>query len=590
MPIPAQNRRALRTWVLAVMLMAGPVEASHYEEIAALLSGDAVQTQVEGERMWFTPWLRELFADEAIQPHWRSAQLAALRVAIARSRDDGLDPKDFLAARLDDTSGLPDGAKELLATEALARLAFSLRLGKTDPAALDRNWNYSRNFADVDPVVWLRDTVRMESLDEALDAVRPSTPAYRLLVQALQVYRKRQEHGSWPLLPEGAALKPGMIDARIQLLRARLADSGDLAPDDAAAPTNDVYDEALLAAVRSFQERHGLAIDGAVGHKTLAALNVPIAQRIDQLRINLDRLRWVAADFEREFVAVNIAAYSATYTVDGEIRWRGRAIVGRPSRPTPIFRDQLSYIRLNPSWTVPPTILRQDVLPGVRRDPAYLREHRLRLIAADGSIVDPASVDWRHAKASNFPYTLRQDPGAENALGRVALMFPNRHTVYLHDTPTRELFATPERMLSSGCVRIENPVALAEMLVDDPVQWNREMLDTAIATDKTLRIDLPRKIPIMLLYFTAFPGEDGRIHFRQDLYGRDQAVLDALNAPFHRKPSEVVELSLPKQPDVRDSAGADKIGQRTSAPPDLSRAVGGRTGVRDSQNVTCHPV
>ncbi len=574
-----------------MVLMAACAEAAGHEEIEALLAGEAVQTQVEGERLWFTPWLRELYADTATMPRWRSAQLAELRVLIDRSRDEGLDPDDFLATPLADTSSLPDGARQLLATEALARLLFSLRLGKIDPRSLDPNWNYPHRLDDVDPVTWLRSTIGSESIEEALAGLRPTTSSYRALARALRSYRQQAERGEWPLLPDGATLKPGMTDARIPMLRARLADSGDLGADVAIATdaVNDVYDDILAVAVRGFQERHGLAVDGAVGRMTLAALNVPIAIRIDQLLVNLERLRWVAFDFEREFVAVNIAAYAAKYVVDGKILWRGRAIVGRASRPTPIFRDTLSYVRLNPSWTVPPTILRRDVLPAMKRDPGYLQAHKLRLIAADGSTVDPASIDWRRVKASNFPFMLRQDPGAENALGRIAFMFPNRHSVYLHDTPTRELFAKPERMLSSGCVRIENPVAMAELLIDDPVRWNREMLDTAIATDTTLRIDLPRKIPIMLLYFTAFPDVKGRIHFRQDLYGRDQAILDALNAPFHRQASEILKLSPPKPLGVPDSADVSMNSQRTSAPPEPSDAVDGENGVPDGRNVACRP-
>ena len=590
MPFPPKSRSVRHLWLLVILQMAGQLGAARYEETAALLVGEGNQPEIAGERLWFAPWLRELFVEEANAPHWRFSQFAALRAEIERSREDGLNPDDYQVARLTGTSSLSDGAQELLATEALARLVFSLRLGKTDPVALDPNWNYSRNLADLDPVAWLRTTISSNSIDEALAAVRPSSPSYHALVQALHDHRKRAQEGAWRSLPEGDTLKPGMTDARIPLLRARLVDSGDLDANVAAAGASDVYDETLVGVVRYFQYRHGLATDGAVGPKTLAALNVSIADRIDQLRVNLERLRWLGSERAREFVAVNVAAYSAVYVVDGETRWHGRAIVGRPSRPTPAFKDELSYLRLNPSWTVPPTILRQDVLPGVRRDPDYLRKHHLRLIAGDGSSVDPASVDWHRVRASSFPYTLRQDPGAENALGRVAIMFPNRYSVYMHDTPTRELFAKPERMLSSGCVRIENPVALAEMLIDNPAEWNRDALDAAIATDKTVRINLPRKIPIMLLYLTAFPDEYGRIHFRQDLYDRDQPVLDALNAPFGPHLADGIVLPSAKKSGASDSARAQEIEAQTPVLPVEYRATRTRPGDPDVQEIACHPV
>lgn len=294
----------------------------------------------------------------------------------------------------------------------------------------------------------------------------------------------------------------------------------------------DHYDAALLAAVEAFQRRHGLAVDGLVGPATREALNVPLATRIEQLRINLERIRWVFRDLADEFVAVNIAAYQASYFADREMQWHARAIVGRPYRQTPVFKDQLTYIELNPTWTVPPTILRHDILPKLRRDPGYLHEQGFRVIDPNSGPVDPANIDWPNMTAGRFPYLLRQDPGPKNALGRIKFMFPNAHAVYLHDTPARTLFSQPERDFSSGCIRIEQPLMLATLLLRDNERWSRAALQTAIDSGLTRRIDLPRKVPILLVYLTAFADQNGTIHFRRDIYGRDPAIAAALDGPL----------------------------------------------------------
>jgi len=334
-----------------------------------------------------------------------------------------------------------------------------------------------------------------------------------------------------------------MIDPRVPLLRARLTASGDFA--QAVAPQeNSIYDAPLIAAVEAFQQRHGLTVDGAVGRGTLAALNVPLATRIDQIRINLERIRWVFRDLGEEYVAVNIAGFQAAYFRQGELRWRGRAIVGRPYRQTPIFRDEMSYLELNPTWTVPPTILREDILPKLRQNPGYLREKKLRVVDPNGGAVSAAGIDWRQVSANGFRWFLRQEPGPDNALGRIKFMFPNAHAVYLHDTPSRELFAQAERSFSSGCIRIERPLDLAVELLGDPQRWTLATLEAALATQRTQRVNLPRRIPVMLLYLTVFPDENGSLQFYRDIYDRDPAVLKALDGALTWTPPSDFEGSF----------------------------------------------
>jgi murein L,D-transpeptidase YcbB/YkuD len=318
------------------------------------------------------------------------------------------------------------------------------------------------------------------------------------------------------------------IDDRVPLLRARLALEGDYTGP--AEDTSRVYDAALEAAVRSFQHRHGLNEDGLVERATLAALAVPIENRIDQLRVNLERARWVAHELPTEFVAVNIAG-ARVYLLRGDsIAFETRAVVGADATRTPVFAADMRYVVLNPTWTVPRSIV-GEILDLIRSDPEYLRREGLRLFDPSGEEVDAVAVDLTRYAAVDFPYVFRQDPGPANALGRIKLMLPNPHHVYLHDTPSRALFMREERLFSHGCIRIQDPLGLTELVLGDLETWNRETLETAIATGETRTIPLARPVPVFVLYWTAGVDVRGTPHFYADVYGRDAGVLAALDAP-----------------------------------------------------------
>jgi len=234
---------------------------------------------------------------------------------------------------------------------------------------------------------------------------------------------------------------------------------------------------------------------------------------------------------EGRLVLVDVAGFHLHY-FDPAGDWSTRVVVGRPFRRTPIFRATIRYLVLNPTWTVPPTILAQDILPAVRRDPGYLAKKSLRVLDARGREVDARRIDWARTSAKGFPYQLRQDPGPENALGRIKFVFPNPYSVYMHDTPSRTLFAKAERAASSGCIRVEQPLDLAVMLLADPEQWSREALERAIATGKTQTVNLREPVPVILMYWTIDADPDGTVYFKRDLYGRDPRVLRALDGDF----------------------------------------------------------
>jgi len=276
----------------------------------------------------------------------------------------------------------------------------------------------------------------------------------------------------------------------------------------------------------------GLEGDGVIGAGTIAEFNVPIAERITQLRVNLDRGRVLLQDLPDEFVVVNIAGFTVYFVRGQQVVWQARAQVGKPYRRTPIFRSEISYLVLNPTWTVPPGIIEKDILPAAQHDPASITRKGLRVLDARGQELDPATIDWSRYRSGHIPYTLRQDPGPSNALGRVKLMFPNPYQVYLHDTPSQGLFERSDRAFSSGCVRVERALELAERVLNDPEQWNAASIASAIEQGQLRNVTLKKRIPVLLAYWTAWVDPQGRMNFRRDLYGQDAKWAQALEARF----------------------------------------------------------
>lgn len=490
-----------------------------------------------------------LYEARGFEPLWTDAgRVASLRRAIDASVTHGLDPRDYHATALGATPARGDGdalaRRELLLTDALVRLAYHLHFGKADPRSLQPSWNFTRTLGGADPAAALARLATAPDPAAALELLAPSLPAYADLRRVLAALRETERRGGWMPVPAGPKLEAGMTersdDPRLAALRQRMAESGDLAAADAAAPEPSnvapaqSFDAALAEAVQRFQARHGLEIDGVVGRATLAAMNLPAAARIDQVRANLERLRWVARDLVGDHLLVDIAGFEARPWLDGREAWRSRVVVGRPYRRTPEFRSTMEYLVLNPEWGVPPTVLRNDVLPRVLRDRGYLERQRMRLIDRTGRVVDPHSVDWDavRQRPSAFPYRVVQASGPENALGRMRFMAPNEHLVFLHDTPARELFERPVRAFSSGCIRVERPLELAVLLLDDAERWSAQQLAETIDAGRTHTLPLRRRVPLLLLYHTARAGDDGLPAFRPDLYGRDAPIVRALAAPF----------------------------------------------------------
>lgn len=479
--------------------------------------------------------LDAFYAARAYRPAWNeSGRVQALLQSIRDSALHGLNPADYQLEALEALVAGPRDvdrlvAVELVATDAAIRLAGHLGFGKVDPQKFHPSWNFSHRLNDLQRLELLRSLLAARDFRAAIEGLAPQSDYYRGLQAYLAQYRELAALGGWPVVPAGETLRPGAVSPRVSLLRARLAVTGDL-PAVSLPREDDFFDEELEAAVRRFQARHELEVDGLVGRHTLAALNVPVEARVDQLRVNLERVRWVFRDMGRRFLLVNIARFRVLLLEDRVVQWSTRAIVGGPYRQTPVFRADMTYLELNPTWTVPPTIFREDLLPEIRRDGGVLQRRNMEVLDYSGRRIDPAAIDWQHVDARRFSYLVRQAPGPYNPLGRIKFLFPNPHQVYIHDTPGRELFRRADRSFSSGCIRIERPLELARLLLEgDPSELER--MDAALRSGKTTPISLPRPIPVLILYGTAVPEDDG-IHFTGDVYDRDPQVLRALDAPF----------------------------------------------------------
>lgn len=499
---------------------------------------------IDGEKIAAIHVIPELYKKRNFTPAWEDIDKRnELINIISNIREQGLSPKDYFLQNLQKYHGrhneLTTGEQaefDILLTESLVRLGYHLRFGKVDPVSLNASWNLDRSMDNENPVTIIQAAINSDSMQAFIDRIIPRQPFYERYKKALADYRSIHERGGWPVIPDGATLKPGMNDPGIELIRKRLQIEGYLA--GSLSGPKGFFDVTLEKAVRQFQEIHGLEVDGIVGKQTLEAMNVPVTERIDQIRVNLERGRWVLKDVQGEFLLVNIAGFRAYLVRDNKPVWSTRVIVGRPYRKTPVFKSRMSYLILNPSWTVPPGILRKDILPKVKKDPSYLVEQRMVVLDRDGNQVNPWSLDWSDYTGRNFPYFIRQQPGHDNALGRIKFDFPNQHLVYLHDTPHKELFDKPERTFSSGCIRVEHPYDLAELLLNDSEKWTRQKIEEAIATNKTQTVYLPEPITIMLLYWTVVIGQDGTVHFKKDIYDRDKKLLEAMNRDF--------SFSLPK--------------------------------------------
>lgn len=368
---------------------------------------------------------------------------------------------------------------------------------------------------------------RAEVVADTTASISVFREQFRRLQGELQRHRALADAGGWPGLPDGPTIRPDAKDPRLTVLARRLAMSGDLSDDDTPVSTSQ-YNETLQEAVRRFQTRHSLEVDGLVGRATLQALNVPIEQRIDQIRVNLERARRLSDSLSDNLVLVNIAAFRAYVVRGGRIVWTAKVIVGEKEDKTPEFGSTLKRVVFNPTWTVPHSIAREEMLPQIKEDSDFFDKGKYQLLDSDGNRVDPSGVDWSAIRFGTFPFTLVQRPGPANQLGRIKFVFPNEYSICMHDTPAKALFTRAARAFSHGCIRVDEPLGLAEVLLGSE-GWTREQVDSEIESGKTRTVNLAEPLPVLVAYWTAEVDDLGVIHFYDDIYGRDATILKSLN-------------------------------------------------------------
>ena len=414
---------------------------------------------------------------------------------------------------------------DLLFTDTFLTYGSHLLAGRLPPRKVDPEWEIKPRSRDL--AVVLQEALASGTVIQSLQGLRPRDKGYAQLREALRQYREVAAAGGWPKVAAG--LGSGAQGPQVRNLRARLQASGDLAGGDATGQNGSaVFDKVVADAVRRFQKRHGLAETGTVNAATQAAMNVPVTERIRQVELNLERWRWMPDELGSRYILVNIPSFKMKVFEDDKRVIESKVVVGRQERQTPAFTANMAYLVLSPKWYVPRSIAVKDKLPQLKRSPNALARQNIRVFNSAGKEIKPGAVNWRAVSADNFNYQLRQDAGPRNALGGIKFMFPNPYNVYLHDTPSRELFSRNQRTFSSGCIRISNPVELAEYLLKSDPKWNRNRIKTASTSGQQQVVNLPQKVPVYLLYLTAWVDEDGLVNFRSDIYQRDKPMVRAL--------------------------------------------------------------
>ena len=540
--------RAARPLLALGLAFAAPVEARPLEGVIEPVPLEAVPADAPTgapDHPRVAEAIETFMLERGMAPFWLEPGMGRAEALIATLRDagsHGLVPARYkveaLALQVDALGEAPapdalnDAERALSA--AFVRFTSDLRAGAVDPAALGPKIKLRPRRPD--PLAVLREGARVSDPALLMPALSPPDAGYRRLRDELARLTALAARGGWGGALAQRSLKPGEVSADVEALRRRLMASGDLPPEPDASVALPgavaAYDDRLMGAVARFQDRHGLAADGLVGPKTLAALNQPLERRIAQVMLNLERRRWLDDVPTGRRIEVNQAAFRMTVFDEADTPLHeARVVIGKQKTryQTPEFQNRMSYLVLNPRWNVPRSISVREFLPAVKADASFFETNDMLLLRS-GQPVKPADIDWAAMTPEEFGehYRVVQKPGPQNALGNVKFMFPNGHNIYLHDTPSKHLFSTAVRTHSHGCVRVERPFALAWLLMRDQVEEPGAEIERILEGGEETEVPLERPIPIRLFYSTAWVAHDGVLHFREDVYGRDEALARAL--------------------------------------------------------------
>ncbi len=454
-----------------------------------------------------------------------SAKAKSLVNILLSAREEALDPADYNAKAL--SVLIDDGSREGLAkleiglTRSLAAYGQHLNAGRVRPAAVNREIVMYPKAIGVDAILFA--AIQSSDLPATLRTLAPNTPRYARMRKHLARLRHTASKGGWVSLPEGLLLKPGMTHDAVLKLAHRLGQSSDI---KGAVITGNDYNDTLVDAVKRFQARLGLEADGVIGPGTLKLLNTPVEQRIRDVELNMERRRWMQNEYGPYYIFVNLADQVLKVVKEEKTIHTALVQVGKPYHRTPVFTDKMEYLELNPYWNIPYSIATKEYLPKLRRSSSILARQNIEVLTG-GKVVSASSIPWSQYSRAKFPVRLRQKPGKKNALGRIKFMFPNKYNIYIHDTPSKTNFKRASRYFSHGCVRVRDPLALAELILKTE-GWSRAKIDKIIRSGKRTVKKLKEEIPVHVAYLTAWVNKDGSVHYRRDIYGRDKILAKAL--------------------------------------------------------------
>lgn len=464
-----------------------------------------------------------------------------LKFEIGESKYDGLNPEDYHVADIEvlfqaisDQKGKLKAKPfaeladlDLMLTDAFFQLARDLEIGKIDPSTLKAEWELGVNTPSTNYNELLNESIRKESIKEGLESLYPDFDIYK---KGREVIRDLDEKSKvdtlvWKTVNLDKSLKLGNSHPSIPGLRDRLIFWGFLKPYEVKDPL--VFDPEMEEGLKRYQKNNGMEPDGTIGNLTAESLNYSPSHLIDIASVNLERLRWLPDTLrDTELILVNVANYQLDYLNKLDTILTAKVIVGKEFNASPIFTAPMTYIAFSPYWNIPESITKDEIIPAVLKNPKYLEQKNMEVVTSSGEVVNPKSVKW---SADPFPYLIRQKPGGDNSLGLVKFMFPNEHSIYIHDTPARGLFELENRALSHGCIRIQDPEKFAQLLLQDDPSWTLEKINEAMNQEKEQIVDLKKNIPVVIFYMTFWADSNGAPHFRSDIYNRDQEVLKAMN-------------------------------------------------------------
>lgn len=471
-------------------------------------------------------------APSTAEIRWTAPRTEALLKVLRAAADHGLEPGWYGLAEIERAlaSNADRTATDKLLTASLLAYAADVSTGRVRANTVDKEINIEQRSVKPDEIA--RAAEAATDLGAWLAGLAPKGD-YPALQKALADWRSQRASAPYTPVPDIAeALKPGKTDARVPILRKRLAELGLAVP--AAVGPADTYDDALVAVVKAYQETKGLTVDGVIGSKTTRSLNTSIDEQIEQLIANLERRRWLPEDLGSRYVLVNAGDYSMAFVENGQRVFESLVIVGTPKDPTPEIQSVMRGFQTNPYWTVPQSIAGEEYLPMLRRNPNALAANGFKIFSSwsdNDSELDPTTVDWSTIHPKAFPYRIRQDPGASNALGYIFFGFPNKYGIYMHDTANRWLFTEGSRNFSHGCIRLQNPLDFAEKVFNGRNGFNKEKVKQVIAAGEQAHYAFPEAVTLYVTYRTVSVGKDGAPVFRDDVYGRDRMVVRQMGRP-----------------------------------------------------------